>query len=182
MKRILFIAVILLLAGTVAWTQESLVTFSGGYAFANLSESETNATGWRINGLYEFNPQGGKLAHGISFGFISTAATASAEDAEYNLHTWPLYYAPKIMFGKDKFKAFVKGAMGLHFSNYKRTGSAGEVDFNDTGFFGGASAGVMIFIKENIFINAEYEWAFMSNSDIQNVMMNSAMGGLGIRF
>ena len=182
MKRILFISMILLLACTVAWCQESMVSVSGGYAFANLADTETDATGCALKGLYEFNPQGGKLAHGISFGFISTSAVGSLDDAEYTLHNWPLYYAPKFMFGKEKIKGFVKGAMGLHFSNYKRTGGAGDVETNDTGFFGGASAGIMFFIKENIFINAEYEWAYMSNSFYRNGMMNSAMGGLGIRF
>lgn len=182
MKRIFFISMLLLLAGAVAWSQESMVTLSGGYAWANLSETETNSSGWRINGLYEFNPMHGKIAHGISFGLISTSAEGSLDDAEYTLHNWPLYYAPKFMFGKEKFKGFIKGAMGLHFSNYKRTGGAGEIDTNDTGFYGGAGAGVMFFIKENIFLNAEYEWAYMSNTFYQNGMINSAMGGLGIKF
>ena len=182
MKKIIIITALLLMAGTVAWAQESIVTISGGYAFTNLEETETNATGWRINGLYEYNPMNGKIAHGISFGYISTGAEAEIDNVEYKLHHWPLYYAPKFMFGKGRFNAFLKGALGLHFSNYRRISDASEIDTNDTGFYGGASAGIMIYLRENIFINGEYEWAYMSNSFYRNGMINSAMGGLGIRF
>jgi len=149
--------------------------------FQCYAETETNATGWRINGTYEFNPQSSKVAHGLSFGIISTSATGTS-GYEYDLRSWPLYCAPKVMFGENKIRAFIKGALGLHFSHYGGTGNAIDLDTNDTGFYGGASAGTMVYLKENIFLNAEYEWAYMSNSFYQNGMMNSAMLGLEFKF
>ena len=92
------------------------------------------------------------------------------------------FYAPKVMFGKDKFKAFIKGAAGIHISKYKRTGYIGELSTNDMGFYGGLGAGIIINLSDKLFINGEYEWAWMSNSYYESGFMNSAMGGLGMRF
>ena len=124
-----------------AFSQENMVTISGGYSWANLDEIDAKATGFRINGLYEFNPNQGKVAHGISVGYVSLTATddtfTSTESVEYKLTNWPIYYAPKVMFGKEKFKAFIKGAVGTHISKYKRTGFLGELSSSDMGFYGG---------------------------------------------
>ena len=183
MKRISIILTIGLLASITGWSQENMLTISGGYAFANLADADVNANGFRVNGLYEFNPSEGKLSHGLSFGYIGTQADAEGIDGVvYDLNNWPLYYAPKYMFGSGKFKPYVKGAMGLHFSGYKRTGDAGEIKSKDTGFYGGASAGAMLFFKENMFLMAEYEWAYMSNAWYQNGFINTANFGLGMKF
>ena len=176
---------ILALASTIAFSQENLVTLSGGYAWANLNEVDAKATGFRINGLYEFNKGEGKVAHGVGVGYISTKATdetlSSVESVEYKLNNWPIYYAPKVMFG-NKAKVFIKGAVGLHLSNYKRTGFLAEISSVDMGFYGGLGAGVMISLGEKLFINAEYEWAYLSNYYYEGGFMNSAMGGIGMRF
>ena len=86
------------------------------------------------------------------------------------------------MFGKGKFKFYVKGALGMHFSTYKRTATAVESKTSDMGFYGGASLGAMIFVKENIFLNAEYEWAYLSNSFYTDGFLNTANFGLGFKF
>ena len=184
MKRTLLLTSMLLFAVTLICAQESLLTVSGGYSFSNLEESDLKTTGWRINGLYEFNPGGGKIAHGFSLGYIGLSASDStaAQNIEYKTHTWPVYYAPKVMFGNDRIKGFVKGALGMHFSSYERIGGASELKTNDMGFYGGASVGAMVFLKENIFLNSEYEWAYLSNSFYRDGFMNSAMFGIGMRF
>jgi hypothetical protein len=163
-----------------------MVTLSGGYSWANLDEIDAKATGFRINGLFEYNPNEGKVAHGVSVGYIGLNATddsfSSIEAVKYKLTNWPVYYAPKVIFGKDKFKAFIKGAVGIHISKYKRTGYLGELSSSDMGFYGGLGAGVLISLGENLFINAEYEWAYLSNYYYQGGFINSAMGGIGMRF
>jgi hypothetical protein len=178
------LAITFLTLFTCNWAQENRVTLSGGYVFANLEEVETNTSGWRINALYEFNPHEGMFAHGLSFGFMSNSAeyTSLAQATEYKINSWPIYYAPKVMFGKNAFKVFIKGALGLHISSLTRSGSLGDLSSNDTGFYGGASAGLMYKIGEMIFINAEYEWAYLSNSYYRDGFINSAMGGIGFMF
>jgi hypothetical protein len=156
-----------------------MVTFSGGYSFANIEDTDTKITGWRINGLYEFNPGSGMLAHGLSFGYISLSGTENSVTSTVN--SFPLYYAPKLMFGNDRIKAFVKGALGMQFATLKREGLV-ELSDHDFGFYGGGGAGVMIFIKENIFINGEYEIAWASNSFYRDGWISTAGGGIGFKF
>lgn len=179
MKHNLLIITIALCAVSSAWGQENMVTFSGGYSFANVENTDTKATGWRINGLYEFNPNAGMLAHGVSFGFISLVRTESL--VTNTVHSFPLYYAPKVMFGSERIKAFIKGAIGMQFSTLKREGLI-EYSDHDYGFYGGCGAGFMLFLKENIFINAEYEIAWVSNSFYRDGWVNTAGGGIGFKF
>ncbi|NJN43141.1 MAG: hypothetical protein HC811_13855, partial [Flammeovirgaceae bacterium] len=158
-----------------------------------IEDADDGASGYRINGLYEFNPGGGKVAHGFSVGYIGVGQEGSYSytiggstttiTAESNSNTWPIYYAPKFMFGDGKFKGFIKGALGMQFSglNVKSSGST-ILEDNDAGFYGGASLGGMISVKENMFLNLEYEWAYLSNSFYKDGFMNSVMLGIGFKF
>lgn len=183
MKRILLLLFVAS-AFTFTWAQENLITLSGGYAFANFEETESSATGFRINGLYEFVPMGGKMSHGISFGYIGTTAITGSGSftTTYELNTWPIYYAPKYTFGKNAFRAFLKGAIGMHYSGYNRIGTIIESSSYDVGFYGGASAGLILKFNEKFHISGEYEWAYLSNATYENGFMNSAMLGIGMMF
>jgi hypothetical protein len=180
-KIVLFIAFFSSLLG---WSQENLFTLSGGYAFANIEDFSDDATGWRINGTYEYRPMKGPVAHGFSFGYISTTAetTTLVGQTKYEINTIPVYYAPKYFFGKGSAQGFVKGALGMQFSNLTRSGSVIGLEDNDSGFYGGLGLGGMKTFKENFFINAEYEWAYMSNSFYKDGFMNSFLIGIGMKF
>ena len=180
-KNTLFI--LLLMLSMIAFSQENMVTVSGGYSFANIEDTDAKGTGWRINGLYEFNPGGSILAHGLSIGFISVTASEGVgqQTVTSKINSVPIYYAPKVMFGKEKIKVFVKGALGTQYANLKREGYISISD-NDFGFYGGGGAGILFFLKENIFINAEYEIAWASNSCYKDGWINTAMGGIGFKF
>jgi len=164
----------------LAMAQENKFTLSGGYVFANLEDVNTDASGWRLNGLYEFNPNQSMFSHGLSFGYIGLSADANL--ANYKINSWPVYYAPKVTFGTGKIRGFLKGALGTHFTDYKRTGTLGDISTFDVGFYGGASAGGEIHISDQIFINVEYEWAYLSNSYYRDGFINSAMIGIGFKF
>jgi hypothetical protein len=182
MKKHIFITLLVLLS-MKAFSQENAVTLSGGYSFATIEDTDIKGTGFRINGLYELNPMGGKFAHGISFGYIGLKAeeTVGQSVQKYTINSYPIYYAPKVMFGSDKIKAFIKGALGVQFAGLKKEGIVSLSD-NDFGFYGGGGGGVMLFIKSNIFINAEYEIAWASNNWYKDGWMNTAMGGIGFKF
>lgn len=179
----------MLFSSITLFSQVNIVTLSGGYAFANIEYVKTNSTGWRLMGLFERNRNDGKFAHGLSFGYIGTSSTGdstlidgSSHPVEAKVNTYPIYYAPKYMFGGEKLKGFVKGAIGLQFSNLKYTGPLGVVTrFNDWGFYGGIGAGLLLNLSEKIFINAEYEWAYMGNSYYRDGFINSVLIGVGIR-
>jgi hypothetical protein len=173
----------LIIPSFTAWSQENRITISYGYEFANIEDYEDQATGWRINGLYELNPQEGKFAHGVAFGYTSISASEKngVTDVKSTVSSWPIYYAPKLMFGDGKAKAFVKGALGMQFASLKREGLVNFSD-NDAGFYGGGGAGFMVGLGEKLFLNAEYEIAYVSNSFYDDGWLNSVMFGLGIKF
>jgi hypothetical protein len=178
-----FLLSILILSSLSVRAQENLITLSGGYAFADLEETDVKPTGWRINLSYEFNAFEGVMANGVVVGYIATEATVDAgvgQQTNYKLNTWPIYYMPKYLFGGDSFKGFLKGAIGMHISDYTKTGLI-IVENNGVGFYGGLGAGAMLTINK-FFINAEYEWAYASNSNYRSGFMNSAMLGVGIKF
>ena len=188
MKKLLFF-VSAILFSINAWSQVNMVTLSGGYSFANLEDTDVGLSGWRINGLYEAGTFSGKVLQGLSVGYISVSGSATVEEdgimknAEYKLGTVPIYYAPKLLLGNsDKFKGFVKLAIGGQFSSINRTGTAVILEADDFGFYGGGGAGFMYFLKSNIFLNMEYEWAWLSNTYYRDGGMNTASAGIGMKF
>lgn len=182
MKRNILI-ICLILISLKAISQENMVTLGGGYSFANISDTDLKGTGFRINGLYEFNSMGSIFAHGISLGYVHLSASegVGSQTISHKINSYPIYYAPKVMFGKEKFKLFIKGALGIHIAGIKREGLVNLNDL-DFGFYGGGGGGIMLFIKENIFINAEYEIAWVSNNWYKDGWLNTAGGGIGFKF
>jgi hypothetical protein len=183
MKKPIALLVFVLL-GIVAYGQENLATLSGGYVFANIESTDVNGTGFRINGLYEYNQGGGKWAHGFSLGYIGLTAESSSnlQTITYDINTWPIYYAPKYLIGGDAFKGFVKGAIGWQISNIERMGAAATLSDSDTGFIGGGGVGAMYFLNEKLFLSAEYELLYMANSFYKDGLLNTASLGIGFRF
>ncbi len=165
--------------------QENMAIISGGYVFANIEDSDEDATGWRINASYEFNPYRGKFSHGIAIGYIETTATQSylgLIDADFTMTSIPVYYAPKYNFGSGALKGFLKGALGMHFSDYEKRGGVADFSASDSGFYGGLALGAMFNVSSTVFLNAEYEWAYLSNYYYKDGNINSIMGGIGLRF
>ena len=147
---------------------------------------DEGTSGWRINALYEFTPYEGHFSHGFSFGYISTNVTVNETpnlESELKSGHWPINYVPKYAFGNfESFRPFVKGALGMHFSDYDYSlPLGGEIDTGDAGFYGGLGAGLSIIINR-VVINLEYEWAYLSNSWYRNGTVNSAMLGVGFKF
>lgn len=169
--------------GTAA-VKDKFLTISYGDVSTDIEEADADTSGWRLNLSYESGAKNGNVLHGFVIGYIETTAdvTTAAQTSSYKLESLPVYYAPKLLFGKSAFKGFLKGAIGMHFSDYTRTGSLGDIDTQDTGLYAGASLGAMYTFNEKVLINAEYEWAYLSNSYYRDEEVQSAMLGLGFRF
>lgn len=182
MKRNILLSILLFFSLSV-WAQENLISVNGGYAFANLDDAETNTTGYKISLSYEQNLYEGHASHGAVVGYVSTKAsvdTGGNQLAEYEISSWPVYYVPKYLFGSGAFRGFIKGAIGIHFSNYKKVGILTITDDN-VGFYGGAGLGAIQTIN-SLFISLEYEGAYMGNSGFRDGFMNTVMVGIGIKF
>jgi hypothetical protein len=183
MKKICSLLILAALSISI-YGQENHVTVSGGYSFLNVEDTDVSPSGWRINGTYEFVPMGGAWAFGINVGYIGLSATESvlgSNDVKLNIGTIPIYFSPKFMFGNDKIKGFIKGAIGTQNSHFKGSGIF-EATTSDWGFYGGGSAGINFSVNEKVFLNAEYELAWLSNANYKDGLMNSAMIGIGFKF
>jgi hypothetical protein len=183
MKK-LYLILIFVCATFYAYSQENMITVSGGYAFANFENTDMNPAGWRINGTYEYNPSQGPWALGFAVGYIGLSGSEEKSNGtvDHNIGTIPIYFAPKYMFGSEKIKGYIKGALGTQTSHFKR--NVNNLEFTDTdwGFYGGGSLGFKISLSEMIFLNAEYELAWLSNVSYQDGLINSALLGIGVKF
>jgi hypothetical protein len=178
MKKSIFLCLMILFSIS-AMSQQNMVTLSGGYASANISDSSIKGTGWTINGNYEI-PMDGKFSHGFSFGYINLKATE--DNTNYTIGSVPFYYTPKVTLGQDKLKFFLKGALGMQFASIERAGTTTIFNDHDFGFYGGGGTGLMLYVKENIFIDAEYEIAWASNSFYKSGWISTIRGGIGFKF
>jgi len=183
MKYTLLLLVLMVFSLSVQ-AQQNWINFSGGYAFANTQETEANLNGYRLNFSYERNAYEGQWVHGFVVGYISTEASydpgIGQADTDYELNTMPMYYMPKYLIGRGSFQGFVKGALGMHYSQFTKTELI-TIEDNGVGFYGGLGVGAM-FTFNRFFVAGEYEWAFASNSYYKNGFINSAMVSLGIKF
>ena len=194
MKRF-FITITLVSIAFLGFSQENKVNITGGYAWLNASDNDYNnsendikTSGWRITGTYEYNPNEGKVAYGISMGYIGMSGSYngtadSAYTADYNVSSIPLYFAPKFLFGNDRVKGFIKLTIGGIRTDFERTTSTGnDVAAAAYGFYGGGGAGLEIAVSESVYIIGEYEITYVSSSYYSGSLLQSASGGIGVKF
>jgi hypothetical protein len=163
---------------------DELFTISYGDVSTDFEDANTDASGWRVNLSFEGSKERANVLHALVIGYMETTAdvTTAAQTTNYKIKTLPIYYAPKYVLGEGAFKGFLKGAIGWQFSDYQRSGALGNIESSDNGFYGGASAGLMLMATDTVFINAEYEWAYLSNSYYRDGEVQSTMIGIGFRF
>jgi hypothetical protein len=161
-----------------------MLTLSYGYVISDYEDVDTDLEGWRFNALFEMNPKGGNVLQGLSIGYIETTASRSsaAQTVDYELMTIPVCYAPKLLIGKKAFKGYIQGLLGFHYSDYSRSGTLGDADTDDIGFYGGGALGGMIVLKEKFFVNAQYEAAYLSNSYYRDGVLQTVSFGVGTKF
>jgi opacity protein-like surface antigen len=56
------------------------------------------------------------------------------------------------------------------------------VSDNDFGFYGGFAAGAIYSLSEKIFINAEYEIAWLASGYYKDGWLNTVNAGIGFKF
>jgi len=170
------------------YAQET-ITLSGGYVTARAIDYSsfypvdyrTKGTGFRISGLWEAGPiVPGKFVHGLGFAYIRTNSTIteSGLTADINVRTLPLYYSPKFTFGSEKAMGFVKASVGMQFARFKAKGDIEDSD-HDWGFYSGLGFGGMVYLKERMFLNLEYEMNFITNTYYANGILNTVQMGIG---
>lgn len=168
---------IILVAATVGYGQENLGILQGGYSAGNGSAAPT---GFKINGTWEFQPTGEKWTMGGSLGYIRLTGTETA--ANFSVSSVPVTFVSRIMFGGESFKFFVRGQLGTHISTISYSGALVSNSDTQVGMAAGLGGGVMYFTSEKMFLSADYEWLWLSNTFSNSGSIGTASLGVGFRF
>jgi opacity protein-like surface antigen len=179
MKK-LILSLLFVLSFSTLMAQVNKVHLSGGYALANVDESDLSGSGWRINAKYEYQPIGALISYGLSIGYMSVMAEETG--TKYTVNVVPIYFNPRLYFSEGKIQPFLQAALGFHMSNQKREGTLTSVKASDSGITVGGGAGTLYSINDKLFLNLEYELLYLANSFYNNDLTHSFNLGLGFRF
>jgi Outer membrane protein beta-barrel domain len=173
-----------LLSSTYLISQQNMFSVAGGVVLAGIEDIDVNAKGWRIEGVYDFVAPNNKFTNGFSFGYIGMDANTDevGGQATYKLNSIPICYNPGLLFGEEKFKLHLKGALGWQFSNLKRTGAVVALEDNTSGFALGAGLGGMYNFNEKGFLNFGYEFLWFQNSYYLEQYVSTVKVGVGLKF
>lgn len=178
MKK-LILSLLFLLPFTL-YAQVNSLTVGGGYVFTNIEDTDVNGSGYRVNLLYDYQPVGSAVSYGLHFGYVNV--TGSNTNTDYTVSTLPIAFVPKFYFGDGNLRAFLKGVIGVQFSDIERAGSSTTITAKDSGIIAGAGAGAKYLLSEKIFLNLDYEFAYLANSFYRDGVMNSISLGVGFNF
>lgn len=178
MKKLLLSLMFLLPISLYA--QVNSLTVGGGYVFTNIEEADADGSGYRINLQYDYQPIGSSVSYGLHFGYINV--TGSTSQTDYTISTLPIAFVPKFYFGDGNLQPFLKGVIGIQFSDIERAGSATTLTAKDSGIIAGLGAGARYVVSEKISLNLDYEFAYLANSFYRDGYMNSVSLGLGFNF
>jgi hypothetical protein len=177
------ILILFFLASVSVFSQDVFLTLSGGYASANLSDAASKGTGYKIGGCYEINPMDVHFTLGISFDYVHlTGSSGTSGTRKYIATSTPFYFSPKYLFGKDKLKAYLKGAFGGQYTKMSTTETSTNYTDHDFGIVAGGGTGLMYFVNEKVFLNLEYEMLWVSNKFYSDGWINTLSGGIGLKF
>lgn len=178
MKQLLLLFTLALLAGPAAG-QENLGVLQVGYSVGNGS-SGIQPTGYKINGSWEFQPMGDKWTMGGSIGWVSLSATEN--NGSFSLSSFPICFVSRIMFGGEKFKAFVRGGLGTQVSTISYSGSLIAPSDTQWGMSASLGGGALFWMSDKVFLSADYEWLWLSNAFANTGSIGTASVGVGFRF
>ncbi|EOZ96351.1 hypothetical protein A33Q_2472 [Indibacter alkaliphilus LW1] len=181
-KIILFLLVSLTCLSLQA--QETKMSLGGGYAFGKGQQSKEQGTGYRVNGAYEVHPYRSMVSHGFTLSYINTEADFRRNETDFlqEITHIPFTYTPKLMFSEEDSKAYLKGALGLHYSMSNVTGPSSVRKENGFGFYGGMAGGIELAISYFAFVTMEYEVGYVSEGFLDNGLIHSAQIGFGVKF
>lgn len=176
MVKPIFIVLLLLVIGQVAYSQESAVSLNAGYLFSSdrMNDQQGSGNGWRLIATYQQSLKNEKWAIGISAGLMKdrySFTLANPEFPEVELESIPIFFSGQYFMGKKQWRGYLKGSAGVNW----------VVDYK-MGFLSGLGIGVNHPIHEKLFINAEYEFNLWQNDFYGIRYLQSANVGIGFKF
>jgi hypothetical protein len=167
----------------------SLLIMNVGFTMASPEDNDNDLHGNTFSVNYEASNYEGNLAGGVSIGYMITSAdstTASGETVSrlnsVSYSTFPIILYGRYLFGTDQFKGYIGAGFGIQFSNVKFYTNNAQVEGTDSGVLIGGMAGINYFFNDKVFVNANYNLSWLSNSYYKDGMIQTITFGLGFQF
>ena len=176
--------VIFFLTSTVSaqfknWSQ--LISFNGGYASLVGETTGNTLDGYAFDFTYEQVNMDGDMAGGIMITYLAGHDDDSENDRRINYQSIPVMLQGKYFFGSEMIKGYLQGGVGVQFSRIEYTGPNLLLQDGDSGFALNLGLGGYIFTDEKIFINAAYNFSYMSNSFYRDGIIHLLKIGIGFQ-
>ena len=161
------------------WSQQ--ISFNGGYAVLVGEDTGNRLDGYAFDFTYDQVNSDGSLAGGVMISYLAGHDDDSENEQRINVQSIPILFQGKYFFGSDMIKAYLQGGIGLQFSRIEYTGPRIMLQDGDSGFTLGLGLGANFFTDEKIFINAAYNFSYMSNSYYRDGIVHLLKVGIGFQ-
>jgi hypothetical protein len=163
--------------------QTSNLILSGGWATVQPEDEDEATNGFKIGVQYEFEVADRWLIGGsLSFLSFKSESSGTSASTQSTYQTWPFTPYAKYRIGKSEtIHGYVKGVAGMQISSLKREGQQTEIKDHDVGLAIGPGAGIVVPLSEKLFLVADYEFLYVTNSFYNDGIINQVSLGLGIR-
>lgn len=164
--------------------QDIKLGIGGGYVFANSQQGEGRLSGFRVNGIYEYQAYRSRLSHGLVLSYVNTSGLIVRNQLEQDQEVWmiPFSYQPKYYFSEESARAYVKPVLGLNFSQSTVTSPINQRKEDNIGFYGGAAAGIEADLGYSGFVTLEYKISYVPNGFFESGLLHALQVGIGFRY
>jgi len=183
MKKSFFFLCFLVLT-FVANGQDIKLGIGGGYVFANSQQGQGRLSGFRVNGIYEYQTYRSRISHGLGFSYVNTSGPIEKNQVQQDQEVWmvPFSYQPKYYFSEESARAYIKPVLGINYSQSTVTVSSRFRKEDNIGFFGAAAAGIESDLGYNGFMTVEYKFSYVPNGFFDRGLMHSLQVGIAFRY
>ena len=184
-KWILKLIVICLIMATSGIAQYKgsgrIVLVNGSVVSLKSSSTQEKVSGFALGVGLEQATFGGNWAGGVNFTYLDADDSSNPNDVKINYQTFPVTLFGKYLIGPEKYKGYLSGEIGLHFSRRELSGAEFYTSSRESGSVLGLGLGGYAFIDQKLLINLGYKFMYMNNSYYQDGLVHTLSLGIGFQ-
>lgn len=158
-----------------------LTTFNGGFASLVGETTGNTLDGYAFDFTYEQINMDGTMSGGIMITYLAGHDGDTENTRRINYASLPIMLQGKYFFGSDMVKGYLQGSAGIQFSWVEYSGPNLLLKDGDSGFAFGLGLGGNFFTDEKIFVNAAYNFSYLTNSFYRDGIVHLFKVGIGFQ-
>jgi len=162
-------------------TWSKLTSFNGGYALLAGENTGNSLDGYAFDVTFEQVNMDGDMAGGVMIKYLAGHEDDNENDRRINYQSIPIMLQGKYLFGSESIKGYLQGGVGIQFSRIEYTGPNLLLLDADSGWALGLGLGGYFFTDEKIFINAAYNFSYLTNSFYRDGIVHLVKIGIGFQ-